>query len=95
MVTYPVNDQSVYFFYHLDDSLHLKIVFTGKTFLVYTVHSGGQAFQKPREQHNIAISQFLVSSDSVQEQTGRKQYSPLKVLMFFYLTTATLLSIYW
>jgi hypothetical protein len=30
-----------------------KIMFIGKPFLIYTVHSGGQAFQKPREQHII------------------------------------------
>jgi hypothetical protein len=38
------------------------MVFTEKPFMVYTVHSGGQVFQKPREQHITVISQFLASS---------------------------------
>jgi len=51
-------------------SLHFKIVCTGKPFLVYTVHSGGQGFQKPREQHITVISQFLASSTQYRNNLG-------------------------
>jgi hypothetical protein len=72
-------------------SLHFKIVFTGKPFLIYTVHSRGQVFQKPREQHITVISQVVFST----ETTCEKIILSIKVYLVFYLTIATLLPIYW
>jgi hypothetical protein len=51
-------------------SLHFKIVFTGKPFLVYTVHSGGQVFHKPRELIIIIIIIFIFHLSSLGTSQG-------------------------
>jgi hypothetical protein len=51
-------------------SLHFKIAFTGKPFLVHNVHSGGQVFHKTRELHITVISQLLATSAQYRNNLG-------------------------